>query len=130
MVTGLAWDERCMWHDTGLYFGPQEGNPWIEPIESPENAQGKRRIKNLLDASGLTAHLSMIEIEPANETDILTVHTPEYLAEVKRVSESGGGNLARRLGTTGIVQGRLDIALLAAGGALSAVGAVLDGIVR
>ena len=129
MVTGLAWDERCMWHDTGLYFGPQEGNPWIEPIESPENAQGKRRIKNLLDASGLTAHLSMIEIEPASETDILMVHTPEYLAEVKRVSESGGGNLARRLGTTRIGQGGLDIALLAAGGALSAVGAVLDGIV-
>jgi acetoin utilization deacetylase AcuC-like enzyme len=80
MVTGLAWDERCMWHDTGLYFGPQEGNPWIEPIESPENAQGKRRIKNLLDASGLTADLSKIEIEPASETDILMVHTPEYLA--------------------------------------------------
>ena len=45
MVTGLAWDERCMWHDTGLYFGPQEGNAWIEPIESPENAEGNEELK-------------------------------------------------------------------------------------
>lgn len=129
MGTGLAWDERCMWHDTGLYFGPYEGNPWIEPIESPENAQGKRRIKNLLDASGLSRNLTDIEFEPASETDVLKVHTPEYFAEVRRVSDASGGNLARRLGTTWIGPGGLDSALLAAGGAIGAVKAVLDGVV-
>ena len=64
MVTGLAWDERCMWHDAGLYFGPHEGNPWVEPIETLENAQGKRRIKNLLDASGLTDYLIAVDFKP------------------------------------------------------------------
>ena len=129
MVTGLAWHERCMWHETGLYFGPQEVNPWIEPIESPENPQGKRRIKNLLDASGLTTHLTSIEVEPASSRDILRVHTPKYLEEVKRISDTGGGNLARRLGTTRIGPAGLEIALLAAGGTIATVKSVLDGSV-
>ena len=127
MVTGLAWDERCMWHDTGLYFGPKEGSPWIEPIKSPENPQGKRRIKNLLDASGLTSRLTPIDVEAASSKDILRVHTPKYMEEVRRISSNGGGNLARRFGATRIGQGGLDIALLAAGGAIASVKAVLDG---
>ena len=49
LPTGLAWEEKTMWHDTGLYFGPKEGSCWIEPIVSPENVDCKRRIKNLLD---------------------------------------------------------------------------------
>ena len=127
MATGLIWDERYMWHDTGLYFGPQEGSPWVEPIASPENADGKRRIKNLLDASGLTAKLTPLACAPATDQDLLRVHTPEYLAEVRRVSDHGGGNLAKRMGTTRIGDRGIDIALLAAGGALSAVKAVLAG---
>ena len=129
MVTGLAWDERCMWHDTGLYFGPHEGNPWIEPIENPENPHGKRRIKNLLDASGLTKTLREIEFGPAQEQDLLRVHTPEYLAKVAQISNAGGGNLSQRFGTTRIGFGGFDIALLAAGGTLGAVKAVLEGVV-
>ena len=79
MGTGLAWDERCMWHDTGVYFGPHEGNMWVEPFEHPENAQSKRRIKNLLDASGLNDYLTTVDFRPASETDVLKVHTHEYL---------------------------------------------------
>ena len=54
MTTGLMWDERCMWHNSGLHFGPS--SRWVEPIPHPENADGKRRIKNLLDASGCSTH--------------------------------------------------------------------------
>jgi len=127
MTTGLVWDERLMWHDTGLYFGPMQGSPWIEPIQSPENAEGKRRIKNLLDRSGLTQHLRALPCVPATEEDVLRAHSEVYLADVKAVSEAGGGNLAKRMGTTRVGNKGIDIALLAAGGALSAAKAVLAG---
>ena len=130
MVTGLAWDERCMWHDTGVYFGPHEGNMWVEPFEHPENAQSKRRIKNLLDASGLNDYLTTVDFRPASETDVLKVHTHEYFEDVRKISDAGGGNLARRLGATRIGPGGLNLALLAAGGAIGAVKVVLDGIVN
>ena len=119
-----------MWHDAGLYFGPHEGNPWVEPIENLENAQGKRRIKNLLDASGLTEYLIAVDFKPASETDVLKVHTHEYLEYVRKISNAGGGNLARRLGATRIGPGGLDLALLAAGGTIGAVKVVLDGKVN
>ncbi|MDE0538473.1 MAG: class II histone deacetylase [Rhodospirillales bacterium] len=119
-----------MWHDTGLYFGPHEGSSWVEPIQSPENADGKRRIKNLIDRSGLGSRLAAVECTAASVDDILLVHTPEYLAEVQRVSDSGGGNLARRTGTTRLGSQGIEIALLAAGGALAAVRSVLEGEVE
>ena len=114
-----------MWHNSGLHFGPS--SRWVEPIPHPENADGKRRIKNLLDASGLTEQLLCPTIDKATEKDILSVHSPAYLSEVLAISEAGGGNLAKRLATTHIGENGIGIALLAAGGAISAVRAVLGG---
>ena len=127
MATGLIWDERCMWHNSGLHFGPS--SRWIEPIKHPENVEGKRRIKNLLDASGLTNKLICPVFKKATEEDILRVHSSDYLKEVTKVSESGGGNLAKQLATTNIGEHGIDIALLAAGGAIAAVKAVMEGTV-
>jgi acetoin utilization deacetylase AcuC-like enzyme len=127
--TGFLWDERCMWHDTGLSFGPVEGSQWIEPGASLENAEGKRRIKNLLDASGLSASLVQIACQSATEEDILRIHSADYLSQVQKISDNGGGNIAKKLGITRIGSNGIDIALLAAGGAISAVRAVLDGVV-
>jgi acetoin utilization deacetylase AcuC-like enzyme len=127
MSTGLMWDEGCMWHNSGLHFGPS--SRWIEPIIHPENTDGKRRIKNLLDVSGVTKKLVCPKFKKATEKDILMVHSAKYLSEVSKISETGGGNLAKRLATTHIGVNGLDIALLAAGGAISAVKAVLEGTV-
>jgi len=115
-----------MWHDTGLYFGPQEGSPWVEPIPNLESADSKRRIKNLIDTSGLIERLTPLKCIAASENDILRVHTPDYLAELCIVSNAGGGNVAKRMGTTRIGNKGIEIALLAAGGAISAVKAVLS----
>ena len=128
MTTGLMWDERCMWHNSGLHFGPS--SRWVEPIPHPENADGKRRIKNLLDASGLTGQLLCPKFDKATEKHILSVHSSSYISEVLAVSEAGGGNLAKRLATTHIGEHGIDVALLAAGGAISAVTSVLDGKVE
>ncbi len=62
LPTGLAWEEKTMWHDTGLYFGPKAVSYWIEPIVSPENVDCKRRIKNLLDAAGRTEQLISLKV--------------------------------------------------------------------
>ncbi len=129
MTTGLVWDERFMWHDTGTRFGPIGGLDWMEPIEPPESAPGKRRIKNLLDASGLSRSLVMLAPAPASDADLLRVHTQAHLDRIRQVSESGGGNLARRFATTRVGADGEWIARLAAGAGIAAVDAVLAGTV-
>ena len=126
MATGFIWDERCMWHDEGSDFGTVVGSAWLQPGYHPESEQTKRRIKNLLDACKLTARLTSIPFELATEADILRVHTRDYLERVKRASADGGGNLARRFTVTRVGHGGYEIALLAAGGAISAVKAVIE----
>ena len=84
----------------------------------------------MLDRSGLTGRITALSCPPATEQDVLRAHTETYLNEVRQVSDAGGGNLARRMGTTRIGDQGMDIALLAAGGALSAVKAVLAGEVK
>lgn len=127
MTTGLVWDERFMWHDTGMRFGPIGALDWMEPIEPPESAPGKRRIKNLLDASGLSQSLALLAPRPAAEADLLRVHTRAHLDRVREVSEAGGGNLARRFATTRVGADGEKIARLAAGAGIVAVDAVLAG---
>ena len=129
MTTGLVWDERFMWHDTGTRFGPIGMLDWMEPIEPPESAPGKRRIKNLLDASGLSRSLVMLAPAPASDADLLRVHTQAHLDRVRQVSESGGGNVARRFATTRVGADGEGIARLAAGAGIAAVDAVLAGTV-
>ena len=127
MATGLIWDERLMWHDAGNHFGPR--STWIEPAAHPESMESKRRIKNLLDASGLTPQLVMISPDVAPREAILRVHTPEHVARVEQISLAGGGNLARKA-TTHIGEGGYEIARLAAGAAITAVTAVVAGQVH
>ena len=129
MTTGLVWDERFMWHDTGTRFGPIGGLDWMEPVEPPESAPGKRRIKNLLDASGLSRALVMLAPAPASDADLLRVHTQAHLDHVRRVSAAGGGNVARRFATTRVGADGEGIARLAAGAGIAAVDAVLAGTV-
>ena len=127
MTTGLIWDERLMWHDAGNHFGPR--STWIEPAAHPESMESKRRIKNLLDASGLTSQLAQITPRMATRDEILRVHTPEHVSHVERISLAGGGNVARKA-TTHIGEGGYETARLAAGAAITAVKAVVEGSVQ
>src|SRR4051794_40194612 len=59
-TTGWVWDERYAWHDArGLQdsAGPES---LFEPEPSLESGVTKRRLRNLVDASGLLAHLTQI----------------------------------------------------------------------
>lgn len=127
LKTGFIWHEKTMWHDPGNHFGPR--SQWIEPAPPLENVETKRRIKNLLDVSGLTAQLSVIEPKPANKKDILRVHTQSYVERIERTSKSGGGNIALKA-TTHIGEGGFEIACLSAGAAIAAVENVISGDVN
>ena len=59
--TGLAWHELMMWHDTGHAAQWVAPGLTVEPDEHVESPAAKRRIRNLLDVSGVLAQLTPIE---------------------------------------------------------------------
>jgi acetoin utilization deacetylase AcuC-like enzyme len=128
MRTGFVWHERYMWHNTGRATGPflSDASGWLEPDwRHTENEESKRRIRNLLDVTGLLDRLVRIDPRPATEAELLRFHTPEYVASVREASAGSGGEGID--GSTVIGKGSYEVALLSAGGVLAAVDAVLDG---
>jgi len=125
--TGFFWDEKCFWHAGGNYAFtlPIGGN--VQPLASgglPENPETKRRLKNLLDVTGLLDELSVQSAPPATFKDLIRVHPENFLRNFKRVSDNGGGEIGLR---TPFAQGGYEIATLSAGLAKSALLEVLDG---
>jgi len=127
MATALVWHEKMMWFDAGTFAGPLRGVYPVQPGEASENPEAKRRIKNLLDASGMSDALTLIVPKPAEEADIRRVHTARLLNEVKEKSAGFGGQLGASsyLGTGGY-----EIATLAAGATIAASDAVIGGGIR
>ncbi len=128
MQTSLYWHEKLMWHDTGRLFGPAGQHDWFEPYPHLETVEGKRRIKNLLDASGLADALNIVKPQAASREQILAVHTEQHwqhIAELSALSRGGEGTVNST--TTPVPPGGLDIFQLAAGAAVNAVTDVLTG---
>lgn len=127
MRTAFYTDERTFWHSTGVQslFFPI-GN-WVEPPVGTYGADtpaSKRRILSMLQASGLADALDFPKAIAATEADLLRVHTPAYLAEFRRLSQTTGGDL----GSLAPFQpGGFEIAALSAGLAIQAVDDVLTG---
>jgi acetoin utilization deacetylase AcuC-like enzyme len=127
MTTALVWHELLMWFDAGAFAGPMRAVYPVQPGEASENPEAKRRIKNLLDASGFSQKLAVITPEPATETDLLRVHTRRHLDEVKAFSAGNGGQLGFSSFTG---PGGYEIGLMSAGGTIAATDAVVGGRVR
>ncbi|WP_019528998.1 class II histone deacetylase [Dasania marina] len=124
LKTGFMYHEIYMWHNTGNYAGIMPyGNP-VQPGEHVENPETKRRFRNLLEVSGLLAKLESIQARPATEAEILRHHTREHLDNIKALSAAHGGDGGI---FSPVGRGTYDIALLSAGGVISAVDAVLNG---
>ena len=122
--TGFVYDELYMWHDTGNYAGPMPyGNP-VQPSTHAENPETKRRLRNLLEISGLTEDLHLIKPRMALESEILAFHTPEHLENVKLVSAGTGGDAGF---FTPAGRGSFEIAMLSAGGVIGALESILAG---
>lgn len=130
MTTGFFWDERCFWHAGGNYAFTLPIGGLVQPLAAgglPENPETKRRLKNLMDVTGLSDELAMRGAESATREDLLRVHPASYLDTFQELSDSGGGELGRR---TPFAAGGYEIAALSAGLAKAAVAAVLDGEVE
>lgn len=127
MATGFFWDERCFWHAGGNYAATLPIGGLVQPLAAgglPESPETKRRLKNLMDVTGLTATLDARTAPLATDDDLARVHPQSYLDEFKRLSDAGGGELGRR---TPFASGGYEIAALSAGLAIGAVRAVWDG---
>ena len=127
MTTGFFWDERCFWHAGGNYAFTAPIGGLVQPLAAgglPENPETKRRLKNLMDVTGLTRQLDVRTAPEATREMLARVHPDAYLDEFKRLSDAGGGELGRR---TPFAQGGYEIAALSAGLATAAVTAVARG---
>ncbi|MCP5199782.1 MAG: class II histone deacetylase [Gammaproteobacteria bacterium] len=124
MPTGFVFHELYLWHNTGNLAGVMPyGNP-VEPYEHAENPDTKRRIRNLMAVSGLLDQVTEIKPRPATEAEVLRVHTRTHLEHIRGLNDSLGVDAGV---FTPMGRGSYDIALLAAGGVIEAVDAVLDG---
>jgi acetoin utilization deacetylase AcuC-like enzyme len=123
-ATGFFWHERCFWHDPGaigVFSAPGE---FLQPQPASESPESKRRLKNLLEVSGLIDELAVCKPPPASREDLERFHTTRYL-DALAAGDAGrggdGGDCAPYL------PGSLAAASQSAGLAVGAVEAVATG---
>ncbi|MBF9029198.1 class II histone deacetylase [Rhodobacterales bacterium HKCCE3408] len=127
MATGFFWDERCFWHSGGNYAFMAQVGGLVQPMATgglPENPETKRRLKNLIDVTGLSRELTMTGADPATESDLRRIHPQSYIDTFRERAAAGGGELGLR---TPFGPDGFEIACLSAGLAKTALAQVLDG---
>jgi acetoin utilization deacetylase AcuC-like enzyme len=123
--TGLVYDERCLGHvlpPGGVAFGSLPGWATIEPFERPERLSLTRSV---LAGSGALEWVIEIPARHAVEDELRLAHSDAHVA---RVLDAAAQPEPVQLGLDAWAgPGTRDAMLLAAGGLLAAVAAVLDG---
>ncbi len=127
MITAFFTDERCFWHSGGNYAFMAPVGGLVQPAATgglPENPETKRRLKNLMDVTGLLAELEVNTAERVDRGDLMRVHTGDFLYSFQEATRAGGGEIGLRapFGPDGY-----EIACLSAGLAKAALFSVLDG---
>ena len=113
MTTGLVYDERFLEHDT------EPGHP-----ERPDRL---RAIHRHLKAAGLMDQLTRIDAKPVDLKWVLRVHEEDYVARLHAACDAGEPYIDTP--DSAICPASYEVALLAAGGVLAAVDAVMSGVV-
>lgn len=132
--TGLVFDERFLHHDTGAEATvvTRNGSFQIDPEAHPSSTQITRRIKQFLDGAGLSARMRPIAARAATDEELQAYHTRAYIDGVR--AHVNGGPASGAWGEiekdTPLSPGSFEAALYAAGGALEATRAVLEGEVK
>ncbi len=127
MTTGFFWDERCFWHAGGNYSFMAPVGGLVQPAATgglPENPETKRRLKNLMEVTGLWSELATAHAVAATEEDLRRVHPKGFLEEFRAISDAGGGETGLR---SPYGPGGFDIAAVSAGLVKAALFSVLDG---
>lgn len=126
--TAFVFHELYLWHETGRAALEAPAGLLVQPDAHIENPEAKRRIKNLLDVCGMSDILRTTKPRPALVKEVQKLHAPEYIARIKQLSDSGGGNAGENaLRDVPFGRGSYDVALLAAGGAIVAAEEVFSG---
>lgn len=128
--TAFFWDERSFWHCGGTYAFTLPVGGLVQPLAAgglPENPETKRRMKNLMDVTGLTADLAAQTAPEATWEDLRRVHPEAFLQEFKARSDAGGGEIGLR---TPFAAGGFELAALSAGLSKAALVSVLEGRAR
>ncbi len=130
MSTGFVYHEAYTQHDPGPYdvFWPApDGKPIYEvPIAHYDSGYKVSRVRELAQRSGLIERLTDVPARAADHEDVLLFHTRDYLRRVLEVAAVLGYGDPSDEGAH-LSRGGYEIALLAAGGALAATDAVLEG---
>jgi acetoin utilization deacetylase AcuC-like enzyme len=129
--TGLVFNERFLLHDTGVeaVVKLRDRSFDLSPEPHPAAVSIIRRTKEFLDLSGLTNQMLPIDARAATEDELAVYHTREYIAGVQACAsgkpwQSSWGEIDEE---TRIGPGSYEAALYAAGGAINAVSAVVNG---
>ncbi|MGH2522035.1 MAG: histone deacetylase family protein, partial [Anaerolineales bacterium] len=93
--------------------------------DHPENAQRLRAIEAALDRSGLCERWVALSPQPAAREQVSAAHLRDYVETLEQVMGQAPGYVD--MAPTYVVPESFEVALLAAGGAIRAVDAVLDG---
>ncbi|MGI8552279.1 MAG: class II histone deacetylase [Dehalococcoidia bacterium] len=128
--TGLVFHDHYLAHDPGFAVigTPPQPYPSNEPVPAFEHPRRVARVKELIDGSGLIDQLIDVPPRPAEAEDVGLFHTRDYIKRVLEISVLlGVGDAGQGARMT---RGSYEIALLAAGGAMASVDAVLNGQVR
>ncbi|MCX9080899.1 MAG: histone deacetylase [Candidatus Methanoperedens sp.] len=105
--TGIVYHPDYLKHDTGHH---------------PERKERLLSIMSYLKETGMIENLELIKPRPASLEEIMYIHSKEYIEKVKRYS-----HLEMQLDPDTILcKDSFDVALLAVGGAITAVDSVLD----
>ena len=139
--TGLVFDERYLSHDTGVEttVTMRDGSFTLPPEPHPSALYITQRIKQFLDGSGLAARMQLIAARAASEDELAVYHTREYIAGIRALCEDvkgvEGAGPAKEAWSdeefdAPLSRGSFEAALYAAGGAMNAVSAVMNGEAR
>ena len=112
MKVGFVYDPIYLKHDTGQHV---------------ENARRLEAITSHLEQTGLKQQLTPIKPRPATIAELSLVHREQYISHIQEAVQRGGGWLDMDTVTS---SGSYDAALYAAGGAIEATEAVLNGEVN
>lgn len=97
---------------------------WPGHLESPERL---KHIDQALDDSGMRHRIQRIEPQRISLERLHRVHDPQYIQGIERLAEAGGGGLKGRGDETYVAPDSYHAMLLASGGLVTALEAVLRG---
>ena len=121
----VFWHDDVLRHDTGSGVFEHAPSPLLAEGElHPENALRVRNMKAILERGPLAERLRVHPGRHADRAELALVHDAEYVESIREFCAAGGGLLTW---STPVVRESWDAARAAAGTALAAAEAVLDG---